>query len=282
MPPYTYSLLTSHDGRRFGVRRLPCKGKGTVPFSCAQQAFIPHVGKSGRLFVVPDLAGIRPGNRLKAELRTKDRLRAGLQQEPPEGGTTNGALVAACVKAGSLSPRAVGCVAGCRARKHFHCVLFFVKHRTIKEKRFSAMRNPRKNRKGLTLIELVVVMTILIALAGLLIPTFAAMLTRGHTSTCSTNIGEAVKAVQQYQLLYGGYPGNMDSLTDASGRPDQLPRQWRGPARRQWRAWHKPRRRSDHGVALSGNEASALQNAGLTHRSGDGRDADIDSRYWRI
>ena len=63
-----------------------------------------------------------------------------------------------------------------------------------------------RNRKGLTLIELVVVMTILVALAGLLVPTFASMLTRGHTSTCSTNIGEVNKAVQEYQLLYGGYP----------------------------------------------------------------------------
>ncbi len=73
-----------------------------------------------------------------------------------------------------------------------------------------------RNRRGLTLIELVVVMTILVALAGLLVPTFASMLTRGHTSTCSTNIGEVNKAVQEYQLLYGGYPNNLDALTDGS------------------------------------------------------------------
>ena len=78
------------------------------------------------------------------------------------------------------------------------------------------MKNPVRNRKALTLIELVVVMTILIALAGLLIPTFAAMLTRGHTSTCSTNIGEVCKAIQQYQQLYGGYPSNMDALSDGT------------------------------------------------------------------
>ena len=79
---------------------------------------------------------------------------------------------------------------------------------------FSA-RNDR--RRGLTLIELVVVMTILIALGGLLIPMFASMLTRGHTSTCATNIGEVAKAVQQYQLLYGSYPTDLDSLTDGNG-----------------------------------------------------------------
>jgi type II secretory pathway pseudopilin PulG len=69
----------------------------------------------------------------------------------------------------------------------------------------------------LTLIELVVVMTILIALGGLLVPMFASMLTRGHTSTCSTNIGEVSKAVEQYQLLYGTYPNNLDSFIDTSG-----------------------------------------------------------------
>src|SRR5208282_5533765 len=48
-------------------------------------------------------------------------------------------------------------------------------------------------RPGLTLIELIVVMMILIALAGLLIPMLPGMLTRAHTSTCSTNIGECDK-----------------------------------------------------------------------------------------
>ena len=104
-----------------------------------------------------------------------------------------------------------------------------------------------KNRKGLTLIELVVVMTILIALAGLLIPTFSAMLTRGHTSTCSTNIGEVCKALQQYQQLYGGYPSNMDALSDGNDL-DQLPRQWRGAIRPNADlARLRLRGRSDHG-----------------------------------
>jgi prepilin-type N-terminal cleavage/methylation domain-containing protein len=74
----------------------------------------------------------------------------------------------------------------------------------------------RSTRHGLTLIELVVVMVILVALAGLLVPTFSAMLTRSHTSTCSTNIGELNKAIQEYQQLYGRYPNNMDSLTDGT------------------------------------------------------------------
>ena len=78
------------------------------------------------------------------------------------------------------------------------------------------MRNQKRNRRGLTLIELVVVMTILIALAGLLVPTFSSMLTRGHVSTCATNIPETNKVVQEYQQLYGRYPNNLDALTDGT------------------------------------------------------------------
>jgi prepilin-type N-terminal cleavage/methylation domain-containing protein len=125
----------------------------------------------------------------------------------------------------------------------------------------------RSSRQGLTLIELVVVMTILVALGGLLIPTFAAMLTRGHTSTCATNMGEVNKAVQQYQYLYGGYPGNMDALSDttstlvnylaggvdlpaANGGPGSLTSEGGG----QITAINN----------LSAAEVTALQNAGIT------------------
>jgi len=75
----------------------------------------------------------------------------------------------------------------------------------------------RSARRGLTLIELVVVLTILIALAGLLIPMLPSMLTRAHTSTCSTNMGECNKAITTYQALYASYPNNWDSLTDSTG-----------------------------------------------------------------
>ncbi len=75
---------------------------------------------------------------------------------------------------------------------------------------------PCPERRGLTLIELVVVMTILIALAGLLVPMLPSMLTRAHTSTCSTNIGECVRSVTTYQQLYAAYPNNWDALGDGT------------------------------------------------------------------
>jgi len=78
------------------------------------------------------------------------------------------------------------------------------------------MKNQKKNRKGLTLIELLVVMTILVALAGVLVPTFSGMLTRAKVSTCATNMPETVKNVMEYQQLYGRYPSNLDALTDGT------------------------------------------------------------------
>ncbi len=73
---------------------------------------------------------------------------------------------------------------------------------------------PRTPRPALTLIELIVVMLILIALAGILVPMMPSMLTRGHTSTCATNMGELCKAIGSYQAMYGQQPKDFDSLTD--------------------------------------------------------------------
>ena len=75
---------------------------------------------------------------------------------------------------------------------------------------------PATRRQALTLIELIVVMMILIALAGLLVPMLPSMLTRAHTSTCSTNMAECCKAITTYQALYQSYPNNWDALTDGT------------------------------------------------------------------
>ena len=72
-------------------------------------------------------------------------------------------------------------------------------------------------RRGLTLIELVVVMVILAAVAGIVLPLLPRMVTRAHTSTQATNIGEIGKAIQTYEASYLSYPNNFDSLVVGSG-----------------------------------------------------------------
>ena len=86
-------------------------------------------------------------------------------------------------------------------------------------------RRDHHARGGLTLLELVVVMAILIALAGILVPVFPDLLARASTSTGATNLTEVAKAVQMYQGLYRSYPDLLDSLVDGTApcSPRQTP-----------------------------------------------------------
>jgi prepilin-type N-terminal cleavage/methylation domain-containing protein len=80
------------------------------------------------------------------------------------------------------------------------------------------LQNTRKQAaRGLTLIELVVVLAILVALVGLVLAFFPGLLSRASKSTSATSIQDIAKAVQinySTQLSYGsGY----DSLVNSGG-----------------------------------------------------------------
>ncbi|MEM1210697.1 MAG: type II secretion system protein [Planctomycetota bacterium] len=64
-------------------------------------------------------------------------------------------------------------------------------------------RNAR--RRGLTLIELVVVLTILIALGSLLVPVIGNALNRSHVSTCAQNIPDITAMLQRAELFTGDF-----------------------------------------------------------------------------
>lgn len=81
---------------------------------------------------------------------------------------------------------------------------------------FFSNRTPAE-RRALTLIELVVVMAVLAAVAGIVLPLLPNMVTRAHTSTSATNLGEVGKAVQTHEAVYMSYPTNFDSLVTTSG-----------------------------------------------------------------
>lgn len=80
---------------------------------------------------------------------------------------------------------------------------------------FSA--SARTTRRGLTLMELVVVLAVLAALAAILIPLFPNLLRRAHKVTDATQSSEVAKCVQLYQALYTSYPDQFDSMVDAGG-----------------------------------------------------------------
>jgi prepilin-type N-terminal cleavage/methylation domain-containing protein len=71
-----------------------------------------------------------------------------------------------------------------------------------------------EGRKGLTLLELVVVLAILAALAGILVPLLGNILFTAHTASGVTNIIEVEKLVQTYAAMPGPtrYPNQLDNL----------------------------------------------------------------------
>jgi prepilin-type N-terminal cleavage/methylation domain-containing protein len=83
-----------------------------------------------------------------------------------------------------------------------------------------------KNRQGLTLLELIVVMVILVAVAGIVVPLLPNVLSRAHSAVGSTNAGEVDRLIQAYQQTYQTLPDYLDDLVDpnSGSKPlDYLP-----------------------------------------------------------
>ena len=77
-------------------------------------------------------------------------------------------------------------------------------------------RAPRRQR-GLTLIELVVVLTILIAVGGILVPVIGNALTRSHVATCATNIPEVSKMLVAANATLGTFGTNWNTGVFGAG-----------------------------------------------------------------
>lgn len=82
----------------------------------------------------------------------------------------------------------------------------------------------RNVRAGLTLIELVVVMVILAALAALLIPRLGFLKDSADTVTAAAGASEVANNLETYKAAVGSYPLRMDSLIkdDGSGLYDRF------------------------------------------------------------
>jgi type II secretory pathway pseudopilin PulG len=71
-------------------------------------------------------------------------------------------------------------------------------------------------RRGLTLMELVVVMSVLIALAAIIVPLLPGLLGRAERASRATNSQEIYKTVQLFESMYSHYPTDWDALGDGS------------------------------------------------------------------
>jgi len=87
------------------------------------------------------------------------------------------------------------------------------------------MRFHSTNRsRGLTLLELVIVLTIIVAVAGVAVAMFPRLLTRAHVASCSANIPEIFKAIQMYDSVsLDGYPDRVDTMIVSGDLADYVP-----------------------------------------------------------
>jgi len=77
----------------------------------------------------------------------------------------------------------------------------------------------KMNRKGLTLIELLIVVLILAALAAIAIPRITASATTAKTNACKTNVDLINSQIEMYYSSAGTWP----ALADVTGDPNYFP-----------------------------------------------------------
>lgn len=82
--------------------------------------------------------------------------------------------------------------------------------------------------RGFTLLELLVVMTIIGLLAGYVGPKFFAHIGKSEIKAARAQIDGLEKALDQYRLDVGRYPGSEEGLKALNEKPADSPR-WAGP-----------------------------------------------------
>lgn len=81
----------------------------------------------------------------------------------------------------------------------------------------SASSFRKLRRPGLTLMELVVVLVVLVATAGIVVGLLPGMIGRAETSSRAANSSEIYKWLQTYEATYSNYGYDWDALIDSTG-----------------------------------------------------------------
>lgn len=79
------------------------------------------------------------------------------------------------------------------------------------------VRNRRSARRGLTLIELLLVLVILVGLASILVPLFGNIVGLTHSASSSGNIEEVTRNLENHKAMFGAYPDQLDLVQDTAG-----------------------------------------------------------------
>ena len=81
-----------------------------------------------------------------------------------------------------------------------------------------------KTKRGVTLIELLIVVLILAALSAIAIPRISQSASNAKSKACATNIDILNSAIELYNADYGEFPKNLTTITsDRSLFPDGPP-----------------------------------------------------------
>ena len=139
------------------------------------------------------------------------------------------------------------------------------------------MFRPRSARpRGFTLLELLVVMVIIGLLAGYVGPKFFGQIGKSEVKAARAQIDALTKALDQYRLDVGRYPGTEQGLTVLNARPADEPK-WAGPylakavPKDPWGNDYQYRSPGEHG------EYDLLSLGKDGRPGGEGEDADLTS-----
>jgi general secretion pathway protein G len=132
--------------------------------------------------------------------------------------------------------------------------------------------------RGFTLIEMLVVLTVLGLLAALVGPQIVGHVSEAKSTTARTQIDLLGVALDSYRLDNGGYPTNEQGLSALREKParEPVPANWRGPYLRKavpLDPWGRPYVYRTTAAGAGGFQLESLGRDGKP--GGEGEDADI-------